>query len=113
MSSEEREKMEKQLINRLRHVGVLPETGGLDEVLDLSVEDILERRLQTVVFRRDLAGSIYQARQLIVHGHVAIAGKRVTSPSYLVLKEEEKKIDYAPNSPLSNPNHHLRKTEEI
>ena len=113
MSSNEREKMEKQLINRLRHVGILPETGGLDEVLDLSVEDILERRLQTVVFRRDMSGSISQARQLIVHGHVAIAGKRVTSPSYLVLKEEEKKIAYAPNSPLSNPNHHLRKTKEI
>lgn len=113
MPAEERGELEKQLINRLRRVGILPETAGLDEVLDLSVEDILERRLQTVVFRRNMTNSIHQARQLIVHGHVAIAGKRVSSPSYLVLKDEEEKIAYASTSPLSNPDHPLRKTVGI
>ena len=110
MPAEERSGSESQLISRLRRVGILPETAGLDDVMDLSVEDVLERRLQTVMFRKGLAKSIYQARQLIVHGHVAIGGKKVSSPGYLVLKDEEGKIAYAPTSPLSNSGHPLRES---
>lgn len=106
---EERKRLEEQLINKFKRLGMLPETAVLDNVLDLTIEDILERRLQTIVFRKGLAKSIYQARQLITHGHIAIGNKRVRSPSYLVLKEEEAKITYAPTSPLSNPNHPLNK----
>ena len=61
---------------------------------------MLERRLQTIVWKKGLARTIYQARQLIVHGHIAIAGRRVTSPGYLVSREEEDRIDYAPGSPF-------------
>jgi small subunit ribosomal protein S4 len=100
--------MEKQLLNRLNRLGILPETAVLDDVLDLSLEDILERRLQTLVFSKGLAKSIFQARQLITHGHISIGGRRVPSPSYLVLRDEEAKIAYAPTSSLSNPNHPLR-----
>jgi len=110
MPSEERRKLEKQLLDRLLRLGILPETAALDDVLDLTLEDILERRLQTLVFQKGLAKSIHQARQLITHGHVAIEGKRVSSPSYLVLKDEEAKITYAPTSPLSNLNHPLRES---
>jgi len=108
MPTEQRQKMEKQLLERLNRIGILPETAVLDDVLDLSLEDILERRLQTVVFSKGLAKSIYQARQLITHGHIAIEGRRVPSPSYLVLRDEEAKIAYAPTSNLSNPNHPTR-----
>jgi len=108
MPSEERKKLEEQLLNGLLRRGIIPETAALDDVLDLSIEDILERRLQTVVFRKGLAKSLYQARQLITHGHVAIEDKRVFSPSYVVRREEEAKIDYVPTSPLANPNHPLR-----
>jgi small subunit ribosomal protein S4 len=100
--------MEKQLLERLNRLGILPETAVLDDVLDLTIEDILERRLQSIVFSKGLAKSIFQARQLITHGHVAIDGKRVPSPSYLVLRDEETKIAYAPTSDLSNANHPLR-----
>ena len=110
MPVEERKKLEKQLLDRLHRLGILPETAALDDVLDLSLEDILERRLQTLVFQKGLAKSIHQARQLITHGHVAIAGRRVSSPSYLVLRDEEGKITYAQNSPLSTPNHPLRES---
>jgi small subunit ribosomal protein S4 len=110
MSVEERRKLEKQLLDRLHRLGILPETAVMDDVLVLSLEDILERRLQTLVFQKGLAKSIHQARQLITHGHVAIAGRRVSSPSYLVLREEEAKITYAPTSPLSTPNQPLRKS---
>lgn len=110
MSTEERRKLEKQLLDRLHRLGVLPEKAALDDALDLTLEDILERRLQTLVFRRSLAKSMYQARQLITHRHIAIEGKRVSSPSYLVLKDEEAKISYAPTSPLSNSNHPIRES---
>jgi len=108
MSAEQRQKLEKQLLERLNRLGILPETAVLDDVLDLSLEDILERRLQTMVFSKGLAKSIFQARQLITHGHIAIDGRRVPSPSYLVLRDEEAKIAYAPTSSLSNSNHPVR-----
>ncbi len=110
MPAEERRELENQLLGRLNRLGILPETAALDDVLDLSLEDILERRLQTLVFRKGLTKSIYQARQLITHGHVAIEEHRVSSPSYLVLKDEEEKITYAPTSPISNPGHPLRES---
>ena len=105
MPPEERSKVESQLLNRLHRIGILPETAELDDVLDLNVEDVLERRLQTVIFRRGLAKSIHQARQFITHGHVAIGEKRIFSPSYLVLKDDEARINYASTSPLNNPDH--------
>lgn len=110
MSTEERKKQEKQLLDRLNRLGILPEESALDDVLDLALEDILERRLQTLVFQRGLAQSIQQSRQLITHGHIAIDGKRVSTPSYLVLKDEETKIAYAPKSPLTNPDHPITKS---
>jgi small subunit ribosomal protein S4 len=113
MSTEERKKQEKQLLDRLHRLGILPEESALDDVLDLALEDILERRLQTLVFQRGLAQSIQQSRQLITHGHIAIDGKRVSTPSYLVLKDEETKIAYTPKSPLTKPDHPLTKAVSI
>ncbi|MEM3608734.1 MAG: 30S ribosomal protein S4, partial [Candidatus Bathyarchaeia archaeon] len=81
-----------------------------DDVLDLTIEDVLERRLQTIVFRKGLAKTIHQARQLITHGHIAIGKQKVTVPSYLVSKDEEDQIVYAPKSAVANPNHPLRQT---
>ena len=106
----QRKTLEKQLLSRLQRLGILSKKAVLDEVLDLSMQDILERRLQTLVFRKNLAKSIYQARQLITHGHITIEGKRVSAPSYLVLRDEEPKMNYAPTSLLSDPNHPLRKS---
>jgi len=113
MSGRERTIRESQLLSKLKKYKILPEDATLDDVLDLRVEDILERRLQTLVFRKGLARTIYQARQLITHGHIAIGERRVFSPSYLVLGEEEDLINYAPTSPLSNPQHPLRLSLEV
>ena len=110
MPTEEREKLERQLLRRLNRLGILTETAVLDDVLDLSVENILERRLQTIVFRKGIAKSIHQARQLIGHGHIAISGQRVRSPSYLVLRDEEGKVGYASTSNLLDPRHPLRES---
>ena len=108
MPAEQRQKMEKQLLDRLNRLGILAETAVLDDVLDLAIEDLLERRLQTMVFSKGLAKSVFQARQLVTHGHVAIDGRRVPSPSYIVLRDDEAKLAYAPTSNLLKPDHPIR-----
>jgi small subunit ribosomal protein S4 len=45
---------------------------------------MLERRLDNVIYRTGIAGSRAQARQLVLHGHIRIKGKKVNIPSYLV-----------------------------
>jgi small subunit ribosomal protein S4 len=105
---EERMKMENELLTRLKKIGVLQETAVLDDVLDLSIEDILERRLQTIVFRKSLTKTVHQSRQLITHGHITIDNRRVTVPGYIVSREEEPLINYAAQSQLTNPAHPTR-----
>ena len=107
-STEERAKMENELLAQLKKKGILQETAVLDNVLDLTIEDILERRLQTFVFRKGLSRTVFQARQLITHGHVTIDYRRVTIPGYIVPKDEEAQITYSGQSALANPAHALR-----
>ena len=96
----ERAAREKALLDRLYRMGLVDRNATLDDVLGLTAEHVLERRLQTIVYRKGLAKTIMQARQLIVHGHIAIGGRKVTSPGYLVSREEEDLVDYAPGSPF-------------
>lgn len=49
---------------------------------------LLERRIDNVLFRLKMAFSREQARQMIVHGHVSVNGKRVKSPSFLVKEND-------------------------
>lgn len=105
---EERAKMENELLAQLKKRGILQETAVLDNVLDLTLEDILERRLQTIVFRKGLARTIFQSRQLITHGHITIDNRRVTIPGYIVQKDEEAKVAYSPESVVANQEHPLR-----
>lgn len=95
---EERSKLEKQFLNKLSSTKVVSENADLDDVLDLSVEELLKRRLQTLVFRSGLARTLQQARQLIVHGHISIGNRKITSPSYIVLEREEQDLRYTPTS---------------
>jgi len=102
LAPEVRAAREAELIRKLYHMGLLEsESATIDEILGLTTEHVLERRLQTIVYRKGFARTIHEARQLIVHGHIAIAGRRVTSPGYLVTREEEDLIDIAPGSPLA------------
>jgi small subunit ribosomal protein S4 len=89
------------ILAALRRRGILKETSSrLEDVLALRIDDILERRLQTRVYKKGLSNSLKHARQLIVHGHIAVNGRRVTIPSYIVDIEEEGKIGYYD---MSNP----------
>lgn len=91
---------EKTLLNKLVKLGLLNEKQGLDDVLALSIENILNRRLQTIVFKKGLAKSIKEARQLIVHGHIIIERKKITIPSCMIPFEKEKNIDFHSSSNL-------------
>lgn len=90
---------------RLQRDGILSEDDGLGDVLALDVTDILERRLQTLVYRQGLANTIKQARQFVTHGHVIINGQCVQTPSYTVEVEEEDEIEYDQHSPLADDLH--------
>jgi len=105
---EERAKMEGELLTRLKKLGLLQETAVLADVLDLTIEDILERRLQTIVFRKSLTRTIFQARQLITHGHISINNRRVTIPGHIVTKVDEAQISYSVTSAMSDQAHPLR-----
>ncbi len=105
---EKYEKIKKDLMDKLYRLGLIEKNAQLDDVLDLTVEDILKRRLQTIVYEKRLASTIKQARQLIAHGHIAIGDQKITSPSYLVKRDEEDKVTYYKKSPLTKKNHPIR-----
>jgi small subunit ribosomal protein S4 len=89
-----REEVFGKVVNKLARLGIVSPDATVDDILSLTVKDFLERRLQTRVFRKGLAKTPRQARQLIVHGYISIDGVRVTSPSRMITKEEEGKIGY-------------------
>jgi small subunit ribosomal protein S4 len=87
------------LVKKLNRLGILGTEAEFEDVLLLTVEDLLKRRLQTLVHEKGLARTVYQARQMIVHKHIQIKGKRINAPSYIVKREEEDLIGFAPRSP--------------
>jgi small subunit ribosomal protein S4 len=95
--SEHTLRKQEDIMVSLKRKGILKvgeTTMKLEDVLALGIEDVLERRLQTRVYKKELANSIKHARQLIVHGHIAVDGRRVTIPSYIICEDEEGKIGY-------------------
>ena len=102
-----------QLLGSLYKKGLLQEGADVGDVLEINVEHMLSRRLQSVVYYRGLAPSMRAARNLIVHGHICIGEQRMTVPGYHVLKEEEEQLRYSQNSPFSDPEHSFRKELEL
>ena len=98
-----------ELIARLGRIGLLPLEGAtLDDVLALDAEAVLGRRLQTMAYVKGLAFNPRQARQFIVHGHMAVGGRTVRVPGYLVSRTEEESIGYDVRSELANELHPAR-----
>jgi small subunit ribosomal protein S9e len=89
------------LLRRLHRLGVLEEgKNKLDYVLSLKHENFLDRRLQTLVFKKKKAVSIHHARVIIRQRHIRVGKQIVDSPSFLVRTDSEKHIDFALTSPL-------------
>ena len=87
--AEQDEEKTKALLDKLVKLGLLNKDQGLDDVLALTISNILDRRLQTVVWKKGLAATPKQARQFITHCHVTVSGKIVRSPAYMVPTQEE------------------------
>lgn len=99
------EKEKAQLLARLQKYGLFQAGSSFDSVLNLQLRDILERRLQTQVYKKNLARSMSQSRQFIIHQHIMINSQKVTMPSYLVPIMEEHAISFSPRSTLSDKEH--------
>ncbi|MBD3247654.1 30S ribosomal protein S4 [Candidatus Pacearchaeota archaeon] len=91
----------KKMINadeetKQKFYGILKKIGldvkSLADVLSLDRKDYLNRRLQTVVFKKNLAPTVKTARQMIVHKKVIVNGNIINRPSYIVPVELENKI---------------------
>merc|ERR1712199_102098 len=88
------------LMRRMIRYGILDEDKQrLDYVLGLKLENFLERRLQTLVFKRGLAKSIHHARVLIRQRHIRVGRQIVNVPSFMVRVESQPHIEFALNSP--------------
>ncbi len=100
LSAEKSKLFINQIGSHLHRLGLIDENYSVDAILNLKIEDFLNRRLQTMVHKKGLAKTIYQARQLIIHGHIVVNGHMINTPSYIVPKEEEEKIGYYYASPF-------------
>jgi len=89
------------LLRRMNRYGLLDESQNkLDYVLALTVENFLERRLQTIVFKSGMAKSIHHSRVLIRQRHIRVGKQLVNIPSFMVRLDSQKHIDFALTSPF-------------
>jgi len=106
--NEQAQKESAELLKRLVKLGILVEGSQLNNILALEVENILSRRLQTLVYEKGLAHTSHQARQFITHGHISINERKMTVPGYLVPIADEASIDYVKRSPVADEAHAMR-----
>jgi small subunit ribosomal protein S4 len=101
-----------QLAARLKKYGMMPEDNDMQAVLGYNTKILLDRRLQTVLVRKGLCGTMRQARQFIVHRHILVGDKCITAPGYLVPITEESQITFKANSSLADEQHPERLSKE-
>jgi len=95
LPQEEREQKEGTLLTKLTKLGLVNDGGTLDDILSLKPEHMLERRLQTVVWKKGMSLTPKQARQFITHGQIRIKGNITTAPGLIVNKKLEQTIEWA------------------
>ena len=98
LRQDERQEKEPILMKSLARIGLVSSGATLDDVLNLQVDDLLSRRLQSIVTKKLGFKTPYQARQAIIHGHIMIGDRKVDIPSYVVTLEEEDNVHFAPES---------------
>lgn len=91
---------EEMFLNRVKKFGLISPTSTLDDVLNLEINNILDRRLQTLVQKKGFASTPRQARQYIVHGHISLGGRKAKWPSTIVDVENEKTIGFHDKSKI-------------
>ena len=100
LRQEIREEKEPILMQSLARIGLVSSGATLDDVLNLNANDLLSRRLQTIVTKKFGFKTPYQARQAVIHGHIMIGDRKVDIPSYTVTVAEEDSIRFTPESKI-------------
>jgi small subunit ribosomal protein S4 len=95
------EKEQKALFVKLNKIGI--KVNSIADILSLDKKDYLNRRLQTIVFKKGITKSVKEARQKIVHKKVFVDNKIVNKPSYIVPVELENKITIKENKKIKEP----------
>ena len=103
LRQEIRAQKEPVLMKSLVKIGLVKSDATLDDVLNLAVNNLLDRRLQTIVQRKFTLKTPYQARQAIVHGHISIDDRIITVPSYIVAVKEENSIKISSKFKIQSP----------
>ncbi len=80
---------EKILIEKMNKLNILPKNSGLEDILNLKLKNLCDRRLQTILYKKGVANTVIHARQLITHKKVIVGDRVINQPNYLVSKEEE------------------------
>lgn len=94
-----------QLLTKLQSLSLLQTGETLDKVLSLTLKNVMDRRLQSLLVKKGLARTMKQARQMITHEHVLVKDKKITAPSYLVDIAEEGSINFHASSPFTDNMH--------
>ena len=107
-NDQQAQKEKELLLGKLNRLGMLEQGAAPEDILRMSPENILDRRLQTQVYLQGLASTVKQSRQLIIHGHISVEGAVNRVPGMLVTKTQEKNITYSPSSALNSDLHPVR-----
>ncbi len=113
LRQEVRQEKEPILMKSLFKIGLVSGDATLDDVLNLNVNDLLARRLQTIVLKKLGFKTPYQARQAVIHGHVMIGDRKVDIPSYTVTLDEEDSVRFTPESKIPAMLEKDSKKEEV
>jgi small subunit ribosomal protein S4 len=99
------------LMKSLARIGLVSGDATLDDVLNLKPDDLLSRRLQTIVSNKLGFKTPYQARQAVIHGHIMIGDRKINIPSYIVTVEEENSIHFTAESKIPEMLEKTKKAE--
>ena len=100
-----KEEEQQSFFDKLIKMGIV--VRDVSDVLALTEENLFERRLQTVLFKKKMANTVKGARQLIVHKNVLVDGRVVNIPSFIVTRDLEDKIS------LKERKVKVKKVEEV
>ncbi|MEK6850132.1 MAG: 30S ribosomal protein S4 [Nanoarchaeota archaeon] len=81
---------QKVLFDRLTALGI--KVNSIADILALKIENLLERRLPTIIVKKGIAKTAKQARQMVSHKNILINGNVVNTPGYIVPVSEENLI---------------------
>jgi small subunit ribosomal protein S4 len=102
---------QQRFFDKLNKIGLKVEK--IADVLALSKEDLMNRRIATIIWKKGLSSSIKNARQMVCHKKIMIGESIVDSPSYLIKIEEEPLIQIKTKVKKPKEDKVVEKIEEV